>query len=149
MKLLPLLLLLATTAGAQTTYTTTANGCGGKNLGFCMLPATDQNAVHYLITLDTRVTGGGPINRLTISDAANDYPPILQDHGVFSGFVGNPNGTHAPYYGSGSFLSDDGKIKATLDFYAYYIATCSGRGCAGATVGWHYQVLMGSSVITP
>ena len=146
LKLLSLI-LLAGTALASTTYTTTQTGCGGKNLGYCMLPAS-SNGVNYLITLDTRYTGGGQINRLTISDSANDYPPILQDHGVFAGFVPNPDGTTHPYYGAGSFLSDDGLVSGSFQFYAYYIGTCSGRGCAGTTIGWHYQVLLGSTVTT-
>src|SRR5882762_7074147 len=98
-KLITLALLtfgLVASAAAQTTYTTIADSCGGKNLGYCITQVTD-GSVNYLLTLDTRITGGGPINRLTISDSANDYPPILSVHGTFSGFVANPDGTHAPY----------------------------------------------------
>ena len=137
--------LLAGTALAQSTYTTTADGCGGKNLGYCILPVHDQSGQTFQLTLDARYNSQGQINTLTV---AYPFPgnTIFTVHGAYSGFVGNPNGTHTAYYGSGSFASDDSTVNGQFSFYAYYVATCSGRGCAGATVGWHYRVLTGSTV---
>lgn len=145
---LPLLLLaLAIVASAQTTtYTTTKDGCGAKNLGYCRLDVTDQLNHPFVAVLDARYTASGPINTLSITTPDNAYPYLLSVHGAYSGFVPNPNGTRQAYYGAGSFLSDDGTVEGTFQFYAYYIATCSGRACAGTMVGWHYRVLVGSTV---
>ena len=144
---LPLLLLaLAIVASAQTTtYTTTKDGCGAKNLGYCTLPVTDQNGQALQLTLDARYAASGQINTLSV---ATPYPGtvVFSVHGAYSGFVPNPNGTRQAYYGAGSFLSDDSTVEGTFQFYAYYIATCSGRACAGTVVGWHYRVLIGSTV---
>jgi hypothetical protein len=144
---LPLLLVaLVTVASAQTTtYTTTADGCGGKNLGYCLVAVKDQSGSAFLLALDTRYTGSGQINTLSI-ETSDGTSFILQKHGVYDGFVPNPNGTRQAYYGAGSFTSDDDSVSGAFQFYAYYIATCSGRGCAGAMVGWHYRVLLGSTV---
>ena len=150
---LPLLLLaLAISASAQTAiYTTTADGCGAKNLGYCQLNATNESGARFRIVLDARYTASGPINTLTIFTQSNPYTPLLTAHGAFSGFVANPNGTHAAYYSApdkpGLFLSDDGTVGGTFPFYAYYVGTCSGRGCSGVVVGWHYRVLAGGTVM--
>ena len=142
-----LLLALTTFASAQTTtYTTTADGCGAKNLGYCRLNVVDQASNPFIVVLDARYNSQGQINTLEVYTPANTYPPLLSVHGAYSGFVKNPDGTSHPYYGSGSFLSDDGTVEGTFLFYAYYIGTCSGRGCYGAVVGWHYRVLVGSTV---
>jgi hypothetical protein len=145
---LPLLLLaLAIGASAQTTtYTTTKDGCGAKNLGYCRLDVTDQLNRPFVAVLDALYNSQGPINTLTIETLPWPGSTVLSAHGTFSGFVPNPNGTRQAYYGAGSFLSDDGTVEGTFQFYAYYIATCSGRACAGTVVGWHYRVLVGSTV---
>lgn len=131
-----------------TTYTTTADGCGAKNLGYCRLNVIDQASNPFAIVLDTRYTSTvGQLNTLSVYDTANTYPPLLSVHGAYSGFFGNPNGTHNPYYGAGAFLSDDGTVQGTFLFYAYYVKFCSGRGCGGGVVGWHFRVLVGSTVI--
>ncbi len=145
-KLIFLILAMSLPLCAQTTYTTTADGCGAKNLGYCRLSVDDQNGQPFDLVLDTRNTASGPINTVAVN-----YPwpgsQVFSVHGVYSGFVPNPNGTHTAYYGSGSFLSDDKTAGGNFTFYAYYVASCSGRGCAGTVVGWHYKVLT-SSVVT-
>jgi len=145
--LLFLLLAMSMPLFAQTTYTTTADGCGAKNLGYCHLPVMDQNGQQFDLTLDHRNTASGPIDTLTVS---NPWPgaQVFTMHGGYSGFVPNPNGTRNPYYGSGSFLSDDGTCGGNFQFYAYYVGICSGRGCGPVVTGWHFKVLMGSSVTT-
>jgi len=140
--------LATTVAGAQTTtYTTTADGCGAKNLGYCRLNVTDQLNHPFVAVLDARYNSQGQINTLTIETLPWPGSTVLSVHGKFSGFVPNPNGTRQAYYGAGSFLSDDSTVEGTFQFYAYYIATCSGRACAGTMVGWHYRVLTGSTVM--
>src|SRR5215468_8343945 len=51
-------------------------------------------------------------------------------------------GTRNSYYGVGSFLSDDGTVGGNFQFYAYYVGSCSGRGCGPVVVSWHFNVLM-------
>ena len=135
--LLPLMFLLAITASAQTTYTTTSDGCGAKNLGYCTLPVNGGT-----LTLDARVAPSGPINKLTL-------PTGIQYHGTFSGFNPNPNGTRNPYYDVGSFVSDDHSVVGTFQFYAWYVGTCSGKGCGPVAIGWHFRVLQESTVEAP
>jgi hypothetical protein len=65
-----------------------------------------------------------------------------QVHGVYSGFMSNPDGSRNPFYGAASFESDDGRVAGSFLFYAYYVSTCSGRACGG-TLGWHYHNLGG------
>jgi hypothetical protein len=137
----PLLFLaLVCSASAQMTYTTTQDSCGGKALQFCQLPIseTPSNGITSF-TIDNRNGFGylyvGPF-------LSND-----QVHGAYSGFVANPDGTRNPFYGAASFLSDDGKLTGSFLFYAYYVSTCSGRGCGG-TLGWHYRILTGSTLNT-
>ena len=144
---LPLLLVaLVTVASAQTTtYTTTTNGCGAKNLGYCRLSITAQSGQPFDLILDARYNAQGPINTLTVNQPYPG-PTLFSVHGAFSGFVANPNGTKQAYYGAGSFDSDDGSVAGSFQFYAYYIGSCAGRGCYGVTVGWHYSVLSGSTV---
>jgi hypothetical protein len=144
--LLFLLLAMSMPLFAQTSYSTTADGCGSKNLGWCQLYAVDQNGNQFRIVLDNRYTSSGTqINTLTVYAADNSSTPLLTSHGTFSGFVGNPNGTRSSYYGAGSFLSDDSTVGGNFSFYAYYVATCSGRGCGPVVIGWHFNVLMGST----
>jgi len=143
-KALPLLFLVLAMSlplFAQTTYTTTQNSCGGKSNMYCSMtvtPNTPDGAGTVII--DSR--GGVP-------DAGNLYVGAFiwrnQVPGVFTGFVANPNGTRTPFFGSASFESNDGRVSAKFLFYAYYASTCSGRGCGG-TIGWHYQIQMGSTV---
>lgn len=147
-KFLPLAVLaLASLAHAQTTYTSTADSCGARGLGYCRLSVVDQASNPFTVVLDARYASSGQINTLAIYDAANDYPPVLSVHGAYSGFSVNPDGTRHPFYGSGAFLSDDGTVQGTFLFYAYYVNVCSGRGCGGV-IGWHYRVLIGSSTVT-
>jgi hypothetical protein len=140
--LLPTLAALIFTAAASTTtYTTTADGCSGKAAQYCTLAVVDQSSNPSTITIDTRVTSTvGAINTLTVGGTSY--------HGVYSGFVANPDHTTNSFYGSAAFLSDDSTVSANFLFYAYYVKVCSGRGCGG-TLGWHYRVLAGSSVTTP
>ena len=113
-----------------------------------LLPSrvTDQLNHPFVAVLDARYNSQGQINTLQVYTPDNTYPPLLSVHGVYSGFVPNPNATHQAYYGAGSFLSDDGTVEGSFQFYAYYVATCPGRACAGTVVGWHYRVLIGSTV---
>ena|SRR5579871_5130049 len=143
----PLLLLLLTTAisaAGQTTYTTTQDGCGGKALQYCTLQATDGNSSDgpFDIIVDNSIYGG----RLTIQQGA--YPNqvnLVAVTGTYAGFGGNPDTSRNPFYGVGSFESTDGTVSATFQFSAYYVSTCSGRGCGGA-LGWHYRILAGSTM---
>ena len=101
-----------------------------------------------------------PSNGITqiVIDSRGSYPGAtlyvggwgLDPHpGFLDGFVANPDHTHNPFYGAGSFESVDGTVSAQLQFYAYYFSSgCSGRGCGG-TLGWHYRILMGSTISTP
>lgn len=144
--LVALLVPLTTLAQTGTTYTTTADGCGSKNLGYCQLNIVNGNGSPFRLVLDARNNSQGPINTLTISAPDYPYTIILTTHGAYSGFVPNPDNTHTAYNGSGAFISDDTMVSGQFTFYAYYVATCSGRACAGAVVGWHYKVLVGSIV---
>jgi len=135
---LPLLFLaLVCSASAQTTiYTTTQDACGGKAQQYCTLPVSENpaNGVTQII-IDNRTNWGNLyIGAFILAD---------QLHGVYSGFVGNPDGTHNPFYGIASFDSDDGKTTGSFSFAAYYVSMCSGRACGG-TLGWHYRILGGS-----
>lgn len=138
-------LLLTPLALPAQTYTTSADGCGGKNLGYCTLPASSY-AGNYKLVLDARNNSQGPINTLTITTPDFPATTLLTVHGTYAGFVANPDGTHNAYYSSGSFTSDDNTVNGQFTFYAYYVATCSGRGCAGTVVGWHFRVTSGSTV---
>jgi len=130
----------------NTTYTSTQDGCGGKALQYCTLPVTDGNPADgpFQIIISNTFYGA----KLTIQQGV--YPNqtnIVQVTGTYSGFVGNPDGTRNSFYGVGSFESNDGKVSGPFQFFAYYVATCSGRGCGGE-LGWHYRVLRGSTVTT-
>ena len=129
----------AALAHAQTTYTVTADSCGGKANFFCTLPvsASPDNGITQIV-LDNRNNFGN----MYIGGWA-----IGQVHGVYSGFVSNPDGTRHDFYGTGYFVSDDGKTNGTFNYLAHYVATCSGRACVG-TLGWHYVILAGSTVET-
>lgn len=142
---IPILMLILPALG-QTTYTTTADGCGAKNLGYCRLFVTDQNSAPFDLILDHRNNSQGPMETLTVN-YPYPGPNVFTVHGAFSGFVADPTWDRkAHHLGSGSFLSDDQKVSGQFDFEAYYVGTCSGRGCAGTVVGWHYRVLSGSTV---
>lgn len=147
------LMLMSTFVAAQTsTFTVTQDSCGAKNLGYCDLPVVDQFGTPFNIVLDHRNASSGPIDTLTLYDTNHTYPPMFTVHGTFAGFIGNPNGTRQAYFGAGSFESDgktsDGKsqVEGRFWFYAYYVGICSGRGCAGSAVGWHFRLLGGSTV---
>jgi hypothetical protein len=136
-----ILALLAVTAAAQTTYTVTQNSCGGKSNMYCSMPVTPNTPDGAgIVVLDLR--GGNP-------DAGNLYVGAFISTNAFpgtvTGFVANPDGTRHPFFGSASFESNDGTVSGTFLFYAYYASTCSGRGCGG-TLGWHYQIQMGSTI---
>jgi hypothetical protein len=137
---LPLLFLLSMSAFAQTTYTTTADGCTAKaSFENCTLPVIDQNHVASYVAVDTR--GSYPNGTMYIGGWGLD-----PHSGVFAGLNGNPNGTHNAFYGAGSFESTDELVSADLQFYAYYVASCSGRGCSGTQIGWHFRFLAGSTI---
>ena len=129
-------LFLAVGAMAQTVYTVSKNGCGGKASQFCTLQTTDQTGAPQTIYIDNRNQAGWMY--------IGTYG-VNPHHGVYSGFVANPDGTHNSYYGAGSYLSDDGTVDGTFQYFSYYVAICSGRGCGG-TLGWHFVVLLGSTV---
>jgi hypothetical protein len=144
-RLLFLLLALSMPLFAQnTTYTTTKDGCGGKALQYCTLPVTDGTATSEQVIIDNTYYGAS----LTIQQGT--YPNqtnIVAVQGTYSGFVGNPDGTRNAFYGVASFESNDGTVSGSFQFYAYYVNVCSGRGCGG-TLGWHFRVLIGSTVTT-
>ena len=150
-RLLFLLLAMSLPLFAQTTtYTTTADGCGGKNIGYCRVAATSDPASSVsAITFDNR-SGGGV---LYLDRTDNSY---LQFKGAYTGFGGNPDGTHNDYDGVGTYdgyatidssgASPNGTAHGQLLFHAYYVGTCSGRGCGPVVVGWHYLIKSGSTV---
>src|ERR1700739_881752 len=97
---LPLLfLVLVCSASAQTTYTTTENVCGGKEYQFCQMPVSSDPASSVTsLIIDNRSDAGNlSIGASIASDQVN---------GVYSGFVGNPDGSRNPFYGAASFDSD-------------------------------------------
>lgn len=138
------LLLLVSAMAAQTaTYTTTQDACGGKANQACYnIPTIDQNAVAGFISIDNRTGTTVPIQ---FNFYLGQYGTNGM-HGTYAGFVANPNESKDPFDGMAMFVSDDGRVHAQLQFHAYFIKTCSGRGCGG-TLGWHYRILMGSQVI--
>ena len=148
---LPLLFLaLVCSASAQITYTTTANGCGGKNIGYCRIAVASDSASDVVaVTFDNRNLSG----RLLLNHADGSYS---QYDGRYAGFVPNPDGTYASYYGLGTYSGADtfesngsspkGTVQGQLQFYAYYVGTCAGRGCGPVVIGWHYEILSGSTV---
>jgi len=124
------------TAHGQTTYTVTADSCNGKVNMYCTLPTVDENGNVGTATIDNR------------NDYGNLYPQgwgTDRVHGTYSGFVSNPNGTRTDFFGTGSFVSDDGMVVGTFNYKAHYVGSCSGRGCGG-TLGWHYLILTGSTI---
>lgn len=144
--LLFLLLAMSMPLFAQTTYTTTTDGCGGKQYQYCLLPViNNQTGQPLSLVIDNRVGTTGPLGTLTVKDPYPGTNLYLQTHGTYSGFVANPDGSRNPFYGSASFDSDDGTVSGAFQYYAYYVATCSGRGCGG-TLGWHYRINTGSTV---
>jgi len=135
---LPIILALAGSAFAQTTtLTTVQDACNGKVNQFCTLQvsANPDNGVTQLV-ID---------NRNNFGNLYLGAWPNNQVHGAYSGFVSNPDGTRNDFYGTGSFVSDDGTVNGTFNYRAHYVSTCSGRGCGG-TLGWHYLILTGSTV---
>ena len=85
---LPLLFLaLVCSARAQATYTTTANGCGAKNIGYCRVAvASESTSGVVAVTFDNRNLSG----RLLLNHADGSYS---QYDGKYVGFVSNPDGT--------------------------------------------------------
>ncbi len=141
---LPLLfLVLVCSASAQTTtYTTTQDACGGKANQACYnIPDVDQNGVTGYISIDNRV---GTTYPLQYNFYLGPYG-TNGSHGTYSGFVANPDKTTNDFNGVASYDSDDGTVSATLQFHAYYVKMCSGRGCGG-TLSWHYRILAWSTV---
>jgi curli biogenesis system outer membrane secretion channel CsgG len=150
---LPLLLLtLVAVASAQTTtYTTTTNGCGAKNIGYCRVPTSSEPSSDVIaVTFDNRSAGG----RLQLNYQDGSY---VQFRGSYSGFTTVPPGSPKTYYGLGSYsgtveydptgkLPGGTTVSGNLQFYAYWVGTCSGRGCGPVVIGWHYQILSGSTV---
>jgi hypothetical protein len=141
LAVLPLMLASVVGAVAQTantTYTVTADSCGGKALQYCTLPvgASPNDGTPQLV-IDNTVYGG--------SLYFSQFNVLDRIQGTYSGFVGNPDGTRNPFYGIASFESSDGRVVGTFNFYAYYVSTCSGRGCGGE-LGWHYRILQNSTV---
>ena len=145
----PLLFVaLVCSASAQTTFTTTYDVCGGKALQFCTLPVSSNlgSSITQII-IDNRASGGN------LYLGAFILPDQVQ--GTYSGFVANPDGTRSPFNGVASFestattIDSNGNVvpavAGTFQFSAYYVSTCSGRGCGG-TLGWHYRILAASTV---
>lgn len=139
-KTLPLLvLLLSLSVFAQTTtYTVTQNACGMKTNGMCQLSVVNQNNNVGYVTIDNR--SPYRIGYLDLGTFGhNEY------HGSYA-FPGPPSGNGtASFYGAATYVSDDGSVTGEFQVYAYYVKTCSGRACGG-TLGWHYNILQGSTV---
>jgi hypothetical protein len=130
---LPMFLLLSLASFAQTTYTTTANACSGKINQMCTLPVEDQNHVGSCVIIDNRSPSRIGYMDLSCTFGTNEH------HGVYSGFTANPNGTRSPFYGVAHYVSDDGTIHATLNYYATY-------STQRFETGFHYQILVGSTI---
>lgn len=121
-------------AHSQTTYTVTQDSCGGKAVMYCSpLPVVDQNGVASAMAIDNRNNWGflylygwgGP-----------------RVHGTYT----FPSGSsRTDFYGDANFVSDDNTVTATFLVHAHYVSVCSGRACGG-TLGWHYVILIGSTV---
>jgi len=133
-----LFLLMSLASFGQTTYTTTQDSCGGKTSMLCWLNAVDQNGNVVQITIDNRLPYRQGYLGITPSGGSTTWY-----HGGYS-FPQPSSGTD-PFYGVATYASDAGLVNGNFVVYAYYVKTCSGRGC-GATLGWHYVVKMGSTV---
>lgn len=122
-------------ATAQTTYTTTQDACGGKAVQYCgPVAVVDDNGNSNTITIDNRNSFG----YLYVGDVITGARYI----GVYS----YPTQTaHTPFYGVATYESNDGVASAQFNVYAFFVSSCSGRGCGG-TLGWHYKILMGSTI---
>jgi hypothetical protein len=133
------LVLSSLFASGQTVYTTTQDACSGTAHQACYnIPVVDQNNMPGFISMDNR----------SVNLQYNFYLGAYANngiHGTYDGFVGNPDGTRNDFNGVASFVSDSGTVEAQLQFHAYYVKTCSGRGCGG-TLGWHFRLLAGSTV---
>lgn len=136
--LLVFLAMFAEFALAQTgtIYTVTPDGGGAKAYGFFTLNVKDQNGNATTIELD---------NRYPSRVGYLDIGPFGQReyHGVYAFPT---QAVHTPFYGMATYVSDDDTVTGEFQVYAYYVSVCSGRGCGG-TLGWHYRVLMGSTVM--
>jgi hypothetical protein len=137
-RFLPLILLalvLPALAQTNTTYTVTQNSCGAKNLGFCSMPVVDQDNNMSTIVIDNR------------NNAQYLYLGAFSlDSTRYHGTLTLPTGqTRDSFYGTASFVSDDGTVTGNFTVYAFYQGSCSGRGCGG-NIGWHYIVQSGSTV---
>ena len=99
-------------SAVPTTYTVTADSCGGKALQYCTLPvgASPNDGTPQLV-IDNTVYGGSLyFSRFNVLDRIQ---------GTYSGFVGTPDGTRNKFYGITSFESSDGRVVGTFNFYAY------------------------------
>jgi hypothetical protein len=140
-----LFLFILPTFGIAQTFTLTQSCGGAKNLGYALCQYVSPDGS---IEFDNRgATPGG----LFVQSAEFNGDAY---HGVYSGFVANPDGSHSSYYGNGSYTGGTGtdsnnlpfSATASLPFYARYVGSCSGRGCAGTTIGWHFTLLPGGTV---
>jgi len=138
MKKLMLFLLLAMSMplfAQTTTYTTIHDACGGKSGQMCQIPVVDSNNVGGFITIDNRApsrTGYLDLGPFGVNEYHGAYHYPTQ-------------AAHTPYYGVATYVSDDQTVVGHFNVYAWYVSTCSGRGCGG-TLGWHYRILGGSKV---
>ena len=80
-------------------YTTTQDVCGGKEYQYCQMPVSSvpASSVTSLIMDNRSDAGNLYIGTFTAAD---------QVHGVYSGFMSNPDGSRNPFYGAASFESD-------------------------------------------
>lgn len=137
--------LLFARSEAQTTYTVVQNSCGAKNLGYCTMNVTDQTNAPYQIIVDHRSNSQGFLNTLTIQTPVFPSTILYEDHATLEGFVDVPP-SHTDVNGTLTVDTDDGHTHAVLNYVAHYVWICSGRGCAGTQIGWHYVVQAGSTV---
>jgi hypothetical protein len=139
---LPLILLLfsAFAAGQTATFTTSNDTNCQKDTLWCI----DYTNPDGYINPDNR----GDHGNLTIS--SSEFTGTAYS-GTYSGFTANPNGTRAQFDGVGSYTGAGAvngvsfQLNGTFPYHAYYVGTCSGRGCGG-TLGWHYILKAGSTV---
>jgi hypothetical protein len=144
--LLALAMFAAVSLHAQTTYTTTQDGCGGHLFQSCFLTADSGGQPFQILYMNSSFSTG-PQASITIDTLP--FPGTLvvpQTFGQVSGFTPNPDGTRNPYNGTATFESNDGSMTASFDFYAYYVSRCGGGRGGCSVIGWHYRVLAGSTV---
>lgn len=141
--------LFAQTNYQTTTYTTLQDGCGAKNIGVCRVPVmSDLPSDVTAVTFDNRSNGG--------SFQLNTATSYKLFRGKYTGFNGNPDGSHDPYLGLGTYdgietldstgATPNGTAHGQLQFRAFWAGQCSGKGCGPVVIGWHYVILSGSTV---